>query len=127
MGMQEMVQIVLQSLECRRGLHMPETALVQPASAADDLAAATNRSDPAADMPCSSQRAAEDSSEAAAPERQEQAGGPSGIPQGSEHSGGDLNAACVAAGQEQGMARPLSWDSCQQIIALAAYPISAWL
>lgn len=23
--------------------------------------------------------------------------------------------------------RPLSWDSCQQIIALAAYPISAWL
>ena len=25
------------------------------------------------------------------------------------------------------IARPLSWDSCQQIIALAAYPISAWL
>ena len=24
-------------------------------------------------------------------------------------------------------ARPLSWDSCQQITALAAYPISAWV
>ena len=127
MGLQEMVQIVLQSLECCRGLHMPKTALVQPASAAGDLAAATNRSDPAADMPCSSQCAAEDSSEAAAPERQEQAGGPSDTQQGSERSGEELDAACVAAGQEPGMARPLSWDSCRQIIALAAYPISTWL
>lgn len=121
------MQIVLQSLACRRDLHMPCSALVQPASAAGDLAAATIRSGPAADKPCSTQSAAEHYSGAAAPEKQEQAGGPSGIPQGSERSGADLDAACVAADREPGMARPLTWDSCQQIIALAAYPISAWL
>ncbi len=127
MGMQEMVQIVLQSLENRRGLHMPDAAVALPASPAGNLTAATDSADPAANMPCSRECAGKDSSRAAAPQRQEQAGGTSGIPQGSERSGADTTAACAAAGQEQRMVRPLSWDCCQLIIALAAYPISAWL
>ncbi len=137
-AMQEMVRVVLQSLECRGD---PEAAgaASQPPEAdslhAHGLMAAVHIGCPAR------HDGAHAAIAAAASEEGQPAADACGSSESAPHPGAHcrlrtpLPCAAAPAGQADhggntltaDGARPLSWDSCQQIIALAAYPISAWL
>ena len=134
--MQEMVRIVLHSLECRTD---PEAAGAALPSEEDFL----HDKGLTATVGCPLHYATHAAVAASAKEDAQPATDPYGSSGGAQRSGeGErlkMPVPCAAAlsyqaaygdtltGDAAEGARPLSWDSCQQIIALAAYPISAWL
>jgi len=136
---QEMVQIVLQSLDCRKDAQAAERPSDLPAACPSPHAG------PAAILDCSSNQGAPGSLTSQASEGGRSMLESSDLPGSSQCSrvaffpaemppaGASAEqtghgSSVVGKGTEAAdIARPLSWDSCQQIIALAAYPISAWL
>ena len=136
--MQKMVQIMLYSLDCRKDL-----PAAQPCSSSeqrDHVPAGADSSCSAAPARCnlvSSVQPAATQGHVVASQaldsllrHQGQVRLPSGAPAQSR----GILAQPAGCRQEPGSgceaqqpAPSLSWDSCQQIIAAAAYPISAWL